>query len=194
LPILLSSDAKKAEIHSKNYLNVEYLYNLWFSLTERERERIEEKKQREAEKTTSKVSAEIPESTTLPSPAINEVEPAKELKIEVHATAVHHEQLQPVVAHAQAHEISHEHAGFSIRRLDSKESSSVYVTLGFAGIALVAAMLVGVVVMKKRNGRHPHHQGFVEVDQTASPEERHVANMQMNGYENPTYKYFEASA
>ena len=37
-------------------------------------------------------------------------------------------------------------------------------------------------------------QGFVEVDQTASPEERHVASMQMNGYENPTYKYFEASA
>ena len=36
-------------------------------------------------------------------------------------------------------------------------------------------------------------QGFVEVDQTASPEERHVANMQMNGYENPTYKYFEAT-
>jgi amyloid beta A4 protein len=74
-----------------------------------------------------------------------------------------------------------------------KESSSVYVTLGFAGIALVAAMVVGVVVLKRRNGRHPHHQGFVEVDQTASPEERHVANMQMNGYENPTYKYFEAT-
>ena len=38
-----------------------------------------------------------------------------------------------------------------------------------------------------------YFQGFVEVDQTASPEERHVANMQMNGYENPTYKYFEAT-
>jgi hypothetical protein len=37
-------------------------------------------------------------------------------------------------------------------------------------------------------------EGFVEVDQTASPEERHVANMQMNGYENPTYKYFEATS
>lgn len=24
-----------------------------------------------------------------------------------------------------------------------------------------------------------------------TPEERHVANMQINGYENPTYKYFE---
>lgn len=34
-------------------------------------------------------------------------------------------------------------------------------------------------------------KGFIEVDQAATPEERHVANMQINGYENPTYKYFE---
>ena len=40
----------------------------------------------------------------------------------------------------------------------------------------------------------PVFQGFVEVDQNASPEEKHVASMQSNGYENPTYKYFEASA
>ena len=39
-----------------------------------------------------------------------------------------------------------------------RESSSVYVTLGFAGIALVAAMVVGVAVLKRRNGRHPLHQ------------------------------------
>ena len=38
------------------------------------------------------------------------VEPAKELKIEVHATAVHHEKLEPIVAHAQSHEISHNQA------------------------------------------------------------------------------------
>lgn len=31
----------------------------------------------------------------------------------------------------------------------------------------------------------------MEVDQAITPEERHVANMQVNGYENPTYKYFE---
>jgi beta-amyloid precursor protein C-terminus. len=36
-----------------------------------------------------------------------------------------------------------------------------------------------------------YFQGFIEVDQAATPEERHVANMQINGYENPTYKYFE---
>merc|ERR1712045_17897 len=118
----------------------------------------------------------------------------KELKIEVHATAVHHEKLDPIVAHAQAHDLSHESAPFVSRRLDNhKESSSIYVTLGFAGLALVAAMLVGVIVLKRRQGKHPHLQGFVEVDQTASPEERHVAAMQMNGYETPAYKCFEAA-
>jgi amyloid beta A4 protein len=87
------------------------------------------------------------------------------------------------------------------------ENRSVYVTLGFAGVALMVAMIIGMVVLKKRNGRHPHHQlvsvqttkvgktkeGFIEVDTAASPEEKHVASMQINGYENPTYKYFEAS-
>merc|ERR1712080_634088 len=178
--------------------------------------RIEEKKQRMAseKKTTQSQADKVPseDSTTAasaPAAVGTAVEPAKELKIEVHATAVHHEKLEPIVAHAQSHEISHNQAGFSVRQVElKKESSSVYVTLGFAGIALVAAMVVGVVVLKRRNGRHPHHQlvsvqttrngllnkeGFVEVDQTASPEERHVANMQMNGYENPTYKYFEAT-
>jgi hypothetical protein len=34
----------------------------------------------------------------------------------------------------------------------------------------------------------------VRLDPSASPEERHIAAMQMTGYENPTYKYFEGSA
>lgn len=86
----------------------------------------------------------------------------------------------------------------------------------------MAAVFVGVAVAKYRASRHPHAQGFVEVDQVCrhhrctqpyaasngqtliafslpfqtvgapvTPEERHVANMQINGYENPTYKYFE---
>merc|ERR1712073_102143 len=189
--------------HEEEMIN-NYTSDIKAKIQERERERIEEKKQRIAseKKTTSKSQSgegKVPseESTTVasaPAAVGTAVEPAKELKIEVHATAVHHEKLEPIVAHAQSHEISHNQAGFSVRQVELKrESSSVYVTLGFAGIALVAAMVVGVVVLKRRNGRHPHHQGFVEVDQTASPEERHVANMQMNGYENPTYKYFEAT-
>jgi len=63
--------------------------------------------------------------------------------------------------------------------------------MAFAGIALLTATVVGIVLLKKHTQRSPLSQGFVEVDQAASPEERHVANMQVNGYENPTFKYFE---
>lgn len=42
---------------------------------------------------------------------------------------------------------------------------NVYFTLAFAGIALMAAVFVGVAVAKFRASRHPHAQGFVEVDQ-----------------------------
>ena len=96
-------------------MNVFHLF--FFSILERERERIEEKKQRIAseKKTTKSQSEKIPseESTTAasaPAAVGTAVEPAKELKIEVHATAVHHEKLEPIVAHAQSHEISHNQA------------------------------------------------------------------------------------
>ncbi|KAJ8888614.1 hypothetical protein PR048_008106 [Dryococelus australis] len=50
---------------------------------------------------------------------------------------------------------------------------------------------VWLVYERAALGCLPRRTGFVEVDQAATPEERHVANMQINGYENPTYKYFE---
>ncbi|XP_046384471.1 amyloid-beta-like protein [Ischnura elegans] len=97
------------------------------------------------------------------------------------------------VAHVQSHDVSHGEPTYSVRReVYHRESKSVYFTLAFAGIALMAAVVVGFAVLRRRNARSPHNQGFVEVDQAATPEERHVANMQINGYENPTYKYFEA--
>jgi amyloid beta A4 protein len=37
--------------------------------------------------------------------------------------------------------------------------------LAFAGVALMAAVFVGVAVAKYRASRSPHAQGFVEVDQ-----------------------------
>lgn len=45
------------------------------------------------------------------------------------------------------------------------EGRNVYFTLAFAGIALMAAVFVGVAVAKYRASRSPHAQGFVEVDQ-----------------------------
>lgn len=111
--------------------------------------------------------------------------------------AVGHKQVTPQAAHAQHHTLVHEQPGYSVRREalpGNSDSRGVYFTLAFAGVALMAAMVVGIVVLRRRAVRHPSSQGFMEVDQNASavtPEERHVANMQVNGYENPTYKFFE---
>lgn len=59
--------------------------------------------------------------------------------------------------------------GFSVRREPAGHSGrNIYFTLAFAGIALMAAVFVGVAVAKYRASRHPHAQGFVEVDQVIS--------------------------
>uniref|UniRef100_A0A1Y1MPM3 Amyloid-beta-like protein n=3 Tax=Neoptera TaxID=33340 RepID=A0A1Y1MPM3_PHOPY len=107
--------------------------------------------------------------------------------------AVAHQQDVIRVAHAMTHDISHGEATYSVRRevYGHRDGKSVYFTLAFAGMALMAAIVVGIAVARRRSARSPQGQGFVEVDQAATPEERHVANMQINGYENPTYKYFE---
>ncbi|XP_049794933.1 amyloid-beta-like protein [Schistocerca nitens] len=112
---------------------------------------------------------------------------------ESETAAVHHQEEPPArVAHAQTHDVSHSEATFSVRReVYHRENKSIYFTLAFAGITLMAAVIVGIAVLRRRSARSPQNQGFVEVDQAATPEERHVANMQINGYENPTYKYFE---
>lgn len=97
------------------------------------------------------------------------------------------------VSHAQNHAVHHNEVNFAVKKeyIPKHKSSSVYVTLSFAGIALLTAVIVGVVFLRRRSSNWPANQGFVEVDQAATPEERHVANMQVNGYENPTYKYFD---
>ena len=99
---------------------------------ERERERMEEKRQRIEERkklmastTTATKSVEKPEDTkgskvttkkndapkAMPSKVENKEELRQpQLKIEVHATATHHEaerQLEPKVAHSQSHDFSH---------------------------------------------------------------------------------------
>ncbi|XP_055715613.1 amyloid-beta-like protein isoform X17 [Phlebotomus papatasi] len=119
--------------------------------------------------------------------------------VEEVAAAVAHQEAEPRMQHALAHDLGHGEAIYSVRREvfqgPGHEGRNVYFTLAFAGIALMAAVFVGVAVAKWRASRSPQAQGFIEVDQTigapVTPEERHVANMQINGYENPTYKYFE---
>jgi amyloid beta A4 protein len=58
-------------------------------------------------------------------------------------------------------------------------------------MALVSALTVTTILITilRRRVRHP---GFIEVD-VCTPEDRHVAGMQVNGYENPTYSFFDGN-
>merc|ERR550517_1240115 len=150
----------------------EQMINNFRSEMEEKIEQEEEKQEREKkeeEEEESEVATKVMEVVT--EEVVSEVEsqegqtePAlpkdESIKVEVHATAVHHELLEPKVAHAQAHEISHSQATYSVRRVEMGESRSVYVTLAFAGVALMVAMLIGVVVLRKRSSRFPSHQEF----------------------------------
>uniref|UniRef100_A0A0N5BLB4 A4_EXTRA domain-containing protein n=1 Tax=Strongyloides papillosus TaxID=174720 RepID=A0A0N5BLB4_STREA len=66
--------------------------------------------------------------------------------------------------------------------------SSNFIIYGFIG-TLCCVFFVAAITLYSKN----RHSGFVEVD-VCTPEERHVNSMQINGYENPTYTYFDANA
>ncbi|CAH2090509.1 unnamed protein product [Euphydryas editha] len=106
------------------------------------------------------------------------------------------ERAPPPPAHALKHELQHSQPEYKVRGASPSGSGSgaLYPALCVGGAALAAAAAVALAVARRRD-RAPSAQGFVQVEQTGAvaptPEERHVANMQINGYENPTYKYFE---
>jgi amyloid beta A4 protein len=113
--------------------------------------------------------------------------------VEEVAAAVAHQETEPQLSHARAHDFGHGEAvslcqicsfhpflisplvlplqSFSVRREiygpGGREGRNVYFTLAFAGVALAAAVFVGVAVAKYRASRSPHAQGFVEVDQVS---------------------------
>lgn len=69
-----------------------------------------------------------------------------------------------------------------------RPNSYTYAIFGIAGVTLLVSVLLGTALVRRRT--YHHRKGFVEVD-ACTPEERHVSLMQGNGYENPTYKYFD---
>lgn len=68
-------------------------------------------------------------------------------------------------------------------------------SLSFSFKSLVIGTQMMMMMMTVLNQRTNKLSIISQVEQTGAvaptPEERHVANMQINGYENPTYKYFE---
>ena len=49
------------------------------------------------------------------------------------------------------------------------ENKNIYVTVAFAGVALMVALLIGVVVIRRRNNRYPHHQVIITQTLKLSP-------------------------
>lgn len=108
--------------------------------------------------------------------------------------AVAGQDVEPVISHAQASAHTQGEATFEVRRpvhSGSGGGRGLYFTVALASIALTVALVAGALTLRRRQ-RAPRTLGFVEVDQTAAPEEPHVTQMQVNGYENPTYRYFES--
>ncbi|XP_037078280.1 amyloid-beta-like protein [Pollicipes pollicipes] len=116
-----------------------------------------------------------------------------DVEVERRPQALAERRLEPVVAHVQAHEHVHGEATYRVLGAVPAAGSgrSMYVTVALASLALTVALVAGAVALRRRQ-RAPHRQGFTEVDQAVTPEERHLAQMQVNGYENPTYRYFES--
>ncbi|CAB3400708.1 unnamed protein product [Caenorhabditis bovis] len=61
----------------------------------------------------------------------------------------------------------------------------------FFVLSVIVFSIISLLIMVARRRRAM--RGFIEVD-VYTPEERHVAGMQVNGYENPTYSFFDSKA
>lgn len=117
-----------------------------------------------------------------------------DVEVERQPVALPERLLEPVVAHVRTHEHVQGEATFRVvGEVPAAPAGGrgAYLTVALASLALTMALVAAAWAVRRRQ-RTPHRQGFIEVDQTVTPEERHLAQMQVNGYENPTYRYFES--
>ena len=116
-----------------------------------------------------------------------------DVEVERRPVALPESHLEPVVAHVRTHEHVQGEATFRVMGEVPAPGGGrgIYLTVALASLALTMALVAAAWVVRRRQ-RAPHRQGFIEVDQTVTAEERHLAQMQVNGYENPTYRYFES--
>ncbi|XP_039599378.1 amyloid-beta A4 protein-like isoform X3 [Polypterus senegalus] len=73
---------------------------------------------------------------------------------------------------------------------DSGSNKGAIIGLMVGGVVIATVIVITLVMLRKKQYTSIHH-GVVEVDAAVTPEERHLSKMQQNGYENPTYKFFE---
>ncbi|XP_049485266.1 amyloid-beta precursor protein isoform X7 [Panthera uncia] len=90
--------------------------------------------------------------------------------------------------HESGYEVHHQKLVFFAEDVGSNKGAIIGLMVG--GVVIATVIVITLVMLKKKQYTSIHH-GVVEVDAAVTPEERHLSKMQQNGYENPTYKFFE---
>ncbi|KAM7380400.1 hypothetical protein PAMP_003701 [Pampus punctatissimus] len=86
------------------------------------------------------------------------------------------------------YEVHHQKLVFFAEDVGSNKGAIIGLMVG--GVVIATVIVITLVMLRKKQYSSIHH-GVIEVDAAVTPEERHLAKMQQNGYENPTYKFFE---
>ncbi|XP_066561883.1 amyloid-beta A4 protein isoform X2 [Amia ocellicauda] len=90
--------------------------------------------------------------------------------------------------HSTGYEVRHQKLVFFAEDVGSNKGAIIGLMVG--GVVIATVIVITLVMLRKKQYTSIHH-GVVEVDAAVTPEERHLSKMQQNGYENPTYKFFE---
>ncbi|CAL8322539.1 unnamed protein product [Merluccius merluccius] len=86
------------------------------------------------------------------------------------------------------YEVHHQKLVFFAEDVGSNKGAIIGLMVG--GVVIATVIVITLVMLRKKQYTSIHH-GVIEVDAAVTPEERHLTKMQQNGYENPTYKFFE---
>uniref|UniRef100_UPI003AABF8B0 amyloid-beta A4 protein-like isoform X4 n=1 Tax=Centroberyx gerrardi TaxID=166262 RepID=UPI003AABF8B0 len=86
------------------------------------------------------------------------------------------------------YEVHHQKLVFFAEDVGSNKGAIIGLMVG--GVVIATVIVITLVMLRKKQYTSIHH-GVIEVDAAVTPEERHLNKMQQNGYENPTYKFFE---
>ncbi|XP_071490569.1 amyloid-beta precursor-like protein [Diadema antillarum] len=77
------------------------------------------------------------------------------------------------------------------KRLPIRSEPMVAFGLACGVLAVATVLVIAVLIVRRKTRRTPVNNGFTEIDPNLTVEQRHIVSMQQNGYENPTYKYFD---
>lgn len=90
--------------------------------------------------------------------------------------------------HDTGYEVHHQKLVFFAEDVSSNKGAIIGLMVG--GVVIATVIVITLVMLRKKQYTSIHH-GVIEVDTANTPEDRHLSKMQQNGYENPTYKFFE---